>query len=153
MHVHIKLLMDCNRLMIVVAIIGILAAIAIPAYQTYIAKSQVTAGLAEVSGVKTGYENLVNEGTTIAKLGQIGFAAVKSTRCSAYGATAADLATGVATDAITCTLDGSPAIKGKIVSLSRATDGTWTCISDADEKYLPKGCTAGKPVAGKIVTL
>ena len=39
--------------MIVVAIIGILAAIAIPAYQNYIARSQVTDALSLASGLKT----------------------------------------------------------------------------------------------------
>ncbi|MGY5393923.1 pilin [Acinetobacter sp. NigerLNRRAM0016] len=137
--------------MIVVAIIGILAAIAIPAYQTYIAKSQVSAGLAEITAVKTGYENLVNEGTTITALGQLGFAATSSTRCTAYGAEA--VTAGAATNALTCTLAGSPAIAGKIISLSRAATGIWTCTSDADAKYLPKGCTNGSPTAGTIVAL
>ena len=48
------------ELMIVVAIIGILAAVAIPAYQNYVAKSKFSAALAEVSAGKTGFEVKVN---------------------------------------------------------------------------------------------
>jgi type IV pilus assembly protein PilA len=44
------------ELMIVVAIIGILAAIAIPAYQNYTIRSQVTEGLSLADGLKTGWE-------------------------------------------------------------------------------------------------
>ena len=52
------------ELMIVVAIIGILAAVAIPAYQDYVAKSKFAAALAEVAPVKTGIEVAVNDGKT-----------------------------------------------------------------------------------------
>ena len=40
------------ELMIVIAIIGVLAAVAVPAYQDYISKAQVTAGLAEINPTK-----------------------------------------------------------------------------------------------------
>lgn len=49
------------ELMIVVAIIGILAAVAIPAYQDYIARAQVSEAASMTSGIKT----------TLAEYGQI----------------------------------------------------------------------------------
>ncbi|WP_373686540.1 pilin [Acinetobacter sp. YH01009] len=52
------------ELMIVVAIIGILAAIAIPQYQNYIAKSQVSRVMSESGSLKTVVEACVNDGRT-----------------------------------------------------------------------------------------
>ena len=51
------------ELMIVVAIIAILAAIALPAYQDYIARSQVTTGLADIRGGVTAFEERIQRGT------------------------------------------------------------------------------------------
>ena len=53
------------ELMIVVAIIGILAAVALPAYSDYQASSKLTAGLAEITGAKTEFELKKNNGETI----------------------------------------------------------------------------------------
>ena len=62
------------ELMIVVAIIGILAAIAIPAYQDYVVRSQVTEGLNLAGAVKTGVaEYYANNGkwpTTMTQAGE-----------------------------------------------------------------------------------
>ena len=52
------------ELMIVVAIIGILAAIAIPQYQTYIAKSQVSRAVGEAGSMKTAVETCILDGKT-----------------------------------------------------------------------------------------
>ncbi len=129
------------ELMIVVAIIGILAAIAIPAYQSYIAKSQVTAGLAEISPGKTNAEAKLAEGisgtiTTAETLG------IKSSDRCTVGVSVA--ATGEST--ITCTLKGTSTIKDKKIQWSRPADttagviGTWTCKTDAPADFRPKTC-------------
>ena len=52
------------ELMIVVAIIGILAAVALPQYQTYVAKSQVSRVMTEVGALKTIVETCLLEGKT-----------------------------------------------------------------------------------------
>ncbi len=126
------------ELMIVVAIIAILAAIALPMYQDYVAKSQVTAGLAEITPGKTQYEVALNEGkTTVANIAELGLK--DSERCTITPITALS-----ATGSIECTLKGNTKIKGKKISVKRADDGTWTCSTDiaaTETKYIPTGCT------------
>ncbi len=62
------------ELMIVVAIIGILAAIGLPAYQDYIIRTQVSEGLAIASSVKTAVEeNFAQTGKWPADLDAVGF--------------------------------------------------------------------------------
>ena len=137
------------ELMIVVAIIGILAAIALPAYQNYIAKSQVSAALAEIAGAKTAYELKVNDGVQITKLADIGFNATSSERCT-YTVDTFVAATGASVVGISCTLKGSPRIAGKFINLQRTTDGQWKCITSLDsanaqeKQFIPVSCTTDK---------
>ena len=51
------------ELMIVIAIIGVLAAISIPLYQNYVAKTQITTAVSELNGAKPQYELIVNSGS------------------------------------------------------------------------------------------
>ncbi len=63
------------ELMIVVAIIGILAAVAIPAYQNYTIRAQVSEGTSLVSGVETAFaETYANTGTAYSLNSDIGIA-------------------------------------------------------------------------------
>jgi len=71
------------ELMIVVAIIGILAAIAIPAYQNYTIRSQVTEGLSLADGWKTGVaEFYAQNGTFPTTCSTTGNAAAQTMVCA-----------------------------------------------------------------------
>ena len=63
------------ELMIVVAIIAILAAIALPAYQDYVAKSQVAGALAEITPGKVQAETLIADAKAATLPAELGLAA------------------------------------------------------------------------------
>lgn len=140
------------ELMIVVAIIGILAAVALPAYQDYTAKSQIAAGLAEITPAKVNAETKITEGITTAinSPTDLGLTGTSSDRCG-YEVSVAT--TGAAT--LTCTLKGNPQVAGKKIQWDRAADsatngtsGAWTCKTDVAEKLRPATCKTPLTAAG-----
>ena len=136
------------ELMIVVAIIGILAAVALPAYQDYTAKAQLAGSLSEISGAKVNIEEMQTNIAQVqaatgdaADLKKIGIQAATSERCSAYSWVSA--ADGSAS--IECTMKGGSEVNGKKMKWARTAAGVWSCTTDLDAaakaRIAPKTCT------------
>ena len=123
------------ELMIVVAIIGILAAVALPAYQDYTVKSKWASNIAELEGVKTSLKTCMNEeagvGTqcdSVAELNKYGYAgSVFPTPKYAAGIVGV---TGTATT-VNLAFTGSTDVKGLIYNADCAigTDGNIACTA------------------------
>ncbi|WP_218208748.1 pilin [Acinetobacter sp. F9] len=124
------------ELMIVVAIIGILAAIAIPAYSNYQAKSKLTAGLSEISAGKTAIEDRINNGDDIATVADIGVNGSTS-NCTIE----AEFTDGAGT--IECAVKNAPSqVRDATITWTRTASGDWTCetADSADASLAPKSC-------------
>jgi type IV pilus assembly protein PilA len=149
------------ELMIVVAIIGILAAIAIPQYQTYVLKTHVARAMGESGAVKSAIETCIVEGKLTLGTG--------AGQCDPQ-TTASNILTGNNQVGITPPNTGFPQIgnlanagtadvtitatfgNGAYNALASAgasivwsrdfNTGSWVCISPlVDAKYKPTGCS------------
>lgn len=144
------------ELMIVVAIIGILAAIALPAYQDYVAKAQATDPVTQADGVKLkAREFFEKEGACYdnASAANTVYGLAKSTDyASKYTASIATAGTAAVDGGCTVTATFvsagiSKGLQGKTLTwtLSGQSIGVpkWTCktnVDSADYKLLPDEC-------------
>lgn len=143
------------ELMIVVAIIGVLASIALMQYQNFVVKSQVTRVLMESGELRLAVEQCLNDGTTKIGNGQnecdpraSGSNIISGASQNPEIVIAAN--TGVVQfpnplteeTALTATFNNSAAsiIHGKKLIWQRQKSGSWYCHSNAAEKFLPSGC-------------
>jgi len=130
--------------MIVVAIIGILVSIALPAYEDYMGRTQVTSALADINPGKVQYEYLLADSANGAAAYTPAGVGLGGTTPSCLSVTVtAPNPDGSATPAIACTIRGKPDVNGKLVQIERAINGSWSCKSNAPRRfYIPNGCTS-----------
>lgn len=145
------------ELMIVIAIIGILAAIAVPAYSDYIARSQASEASSLAAGLKTQIiDNLQNNSCTTNSTPADGGAAATSpidSQEGKYGTAeiggkvASGYSTGSAMSVTGCTIEYtvkstgvSAAIQGKKLVLDVLKNGSLkkNTTSTMNDKYIPK---------------
>lgn len=122
------------ELMIVVAIIGILAAVALPAYQDYTVRAKASEIILAASGLKTTVAEWYQSKGALPAAGS-----VVSDASSKYVSSV-----GWNGTTITAHGQGDPKLLAKTITLTAVTQSNgqvvWTCGGDLDPKYRPASC-------------
>lgn len=125
------------ELMIVVAIIGILAAVALPAYQDYTVRAKTTEVILAASSAKLGVSEFVNLNSLLPTAAQY----IPETQLSKYVASVGWGGTDITATASTV----EAKIANSTIVLRAALNATanqvnWTCGGTIDAKYRPASC-------------
>lgn len=148
------------ELMIVIAILGILAAAAIPLYRGYVLRSQVQRVVAETGQLRANIETCINNGRTAvgAAAGACNPGATGSNLMALPAGTSAataPLPPGTGAPSVTDPLTQTSVITARFgnqalsplttangaVTWTRSTDGTWTCATlNINPQWVPNSC-------------
>lgn len=109
------------ELMIVVAVIGILTAVAVPAYTNYVAKSKWTAAHSELSWSMTKVEASIVTG------GQPGLQEVGISSVSSHCTSTLEVLNNGSAALVCNIIGGSAIVANGSITMSRDTGGSWTC--------------------------
>ncbi len=126
------------ELMVVIAIVGILGAVALPAYQNYTIRAKVSEGLLAASACKVSVTEAVQSGST----------SIPNNLCSGStqyvervtsGGDASNATVTVALKGIDKNVDGKTIVYTG--AIANATVTSWACTATLEQKYVPSGCT------------
>jgi type IV pilus assembly protein PilA len=129
------------ELMIVVAIIGILAAVALPAYQDYTVRAKTSEVVLAASGGKTAVAEAYQ---TLGHMPANQTSAGVTAQLSPYVSDVQYTTTATNVGVLTAIAKGEPKISGSNVVLTGTADTngvvTWVCTGTITAKYLPANC-------------
>ena len=129
------------ELLIAMVIIGILSAIAVPKYHTYILHSKVMSAFASLNALKPSVEQHLAQGRSLTEsnfLEALGAQQIDTQHVGTITLAQANEAQGIYQ--IKVTFNPQP-LHDRVLLLTR-TEGVWSCQSDLDDAYRPTHCTS-----------
>ncbi|MBP3946438.1 pilin [Psychrobacter sp. K31L] len=129
------------ELMIIIAVIGVLAAIGVGSYQLQLRQTQMMSIYQEINAFRTPYQMLIDQGAGVTDFSPSGLNLPRSTQYCQF--TVVGPITGGATpNAVTCVIKDLPYLQAQSLSMDYLNDGKWQCHASSGIKvaYLPKAC-------------
>ncbi|AMN66574.1 pilin [Psychrobacter sp. P11G5] len=129
------------ELVFVIAIIGILTAIATTGYQIRVRQTQLISIYQELSHFKLPYQILLNEGAGVTGFSPSGLNMPAQTKYCQFGVTAPNI-NATTPNAVICHIQNLNYLSNQSLSLDRSADGSWQCTPSAGipKAYLPQAC-------------
>ena len=134
------------ELMIVVAVIGVLSAIAVPQYQNYVKKSELGAALATITALKVNVEDSMATDGEFPTVVTADMAAELGASETILGELSTKKGTTAPEGQIIITLNSETQNSTKKLAIERSETGSWKCITDivsSASATFPKGCEPG----------
>tara|TARA_R110002124_G_scaffold255962_1_gene421561 strand:- start:890 stop:1330 length:441 start_codon:yes stop_codon:yes gene_type:complete len=129
------------EVMIVIAIIGILAAIATVNYQRQIRQAQFIAIYKEMNYFRIPYQTLVDQGVGVTGFSPSGLNMPAQTKYCQFSVAEPSIV-GVTLEAVRCDIQGLSYLQDQYVILDYDSKGSWQCRASVDilAVYLPSAC-------------
>lgn len=129
------------ELMIIIAIVGVLSAIAVVSYQTYIRKAHLITIYQEINQFRILYQVLMDANSAVTVFSLDNLNIPTQTKYCQFSVNAPDN-TGQATNALQCRVQNLNYLTSQYISLDRSVDGKWQCHASAGipRAYLPQAC-------------
>lgn len=129
------------EMMIVIAIVGILAAIATVSYQTQVRQAHLMTAYHEINLFRLPYQTLINEGAGVTDYSPSGLNIPEKTQYCQFTVKAPNVGRDTA-DAVVCNIQNLAYLQNQSLSLTFIKNGSWECraSSGISASYLPQAC-------------